>query len=115
VLITVLPRNYTFEGSPEKSIMSAAREAGFRWPTICGGNADCGVCFIRVADEDVGALSPITALEKAGLEMVLPVSRSSGPACCGSPARPGRAAPSGYTSWASSPKPADLASREDTT
>jgi ferredoxin, 2Fe-2S len=95
VLITVLPRNYTFEGSPEKSIMSAAREAGFRWPTICGGNADCGVCFIRVADEDVGALSPITALEKAGLEMVLPRFPQLGPgvlrlACQARPCRPVR-------------------------
>lgn len=95
MLITVLPRNYSFEGSPEKSIMSAAREAGFRWPTICGGNADCGVCFIRLADEDVDALSPMTEVEKAGLEMVLPRFPQLAPgvlrlACQARPYRPVR-------------------------
>jgi ferredoxin, 2Fe-2S len=95
VLITVLPRNYSFEGSRDKSIMSAAQEAGFRWPTICAGNAECGVCFIRLADEDLDALSPMTEVEKAGLEMVLPRFPQLAPgtlrlACQARPRRPVR-------------------------
>jgi 2Fe-2S ferredoxin len=30
--------------------MAAARRAGLRWPTVCGGQAECGVCVLEVID-----------------------------------------------------------------
>ena len=31
----------------EKLMLAAWREQ-LRWPTICGGNAECGVCYVQI-------------------------------------------------------------------
>jgi ferredoxin len=31
-----------------ETIMEAALRHGYRWPTICGGNASCGACCLEV-------------------------------------------------------------------
>ncbi len=30
--------------------MHAAQRAGIKWPTICGGKAECGVCYIELLE-----------------------------------------------------------------
>jgi ferredoxin, 2Fe-2S len=35
------------EGEP---LMRAALRTGYRWPNVCGGEAMCGICQIRVVD-----------------------------------------------------------------
>jgi adenylate cyclase len=46
--ITVRPGGSVFEVGPDESIMAAARRNGFRWPTVCGGNATCRTCVFTV-------------------------------------------------------------------
>jgi 2Fe-2S ferredoxin len=50
-----------------ESLMAAAQRAGYRWPTICHGKAECTVCFVVV--EDPNAFSDPERVELAGLEM----------------------------------------------
>ena len=50
--VTVEPSGVTFTVEPDETVMAAAARAGLRWPTVCGGNASCGVCMSVVADGD---------------------------------------------------------------
>jgi ferredoxin, 2Fe-2S len=46
-----------------ETIMAAASRAGYRWPTVCGGHAECGVCALEVlsADATLPAPEPLEA------------------------------------------------------
>lgn len=33
---------------PGEPVLAAARRQGYRWPSVCGGEAMCGTCFVRV-------------------------------------------------------------------
>jgi ferredoxin, 2Fe-2S len=46
--LNVLPKGYVIPMQDSVPVMRAAQAAGYRWPTICGGNAECGVCFMHV-------------------------------------------------------------------
>jgi 2Fe-2S ferredoxin len=50
-------------------LMRAAMRARLRWPTLCGGNALCGVCFVKVINCK-GDLPTITVKEASGLKLV---------------------------------------------
>ena len=50
-----------------QTVFDAARQAGYRWPTICGGQGTCRTCFVRVA-AGFEHCSPIAALEREGIE-----------------------------------------------
>jgi ferredoxin, 2Fe-2S len=50
--VTVEPSGVTFPVEPGETVMAAANRQGFRWPTVCGGNASCGACLSLVADGD---------------------------------------------------------------
>ena len=54
------------EGEP---IMAAASRLGYRWPTVCGGHAECGVCALEVlaAGEQLPAPSSLEAARLATL------------------------------------------------
>ena len=45
---------------PGESVLAAAARCGFRWPSICGGQASCTVCFMEIKDgiEDAGEERP---------------------------------------------------------
>jgi ferredoxin, 2Fe-2S len=49
-----------------ETLMAAAERLGIRWPTICGGLAQCTACHVLV---DAGAerLGPVGAAEDAAL------------------------------------------------
>lgn len=64
ITVTVKPSGIQFSAAPGQTIMAAGQAAGYRWPTICGGNAECLVCHVEVL-EHPEHLAPPTAEEAA--------------------------------------------------
>ncbi len=50
-----------FEVKPGETVIQAAWRSGYRWPTTCWGQADCGACAMEVieGDERLSAPEPI--------------------------------------------------------
>lgn len=48
--LRVEPSGIEIEAHDGETVMAAATRAGYRWPTVCGGQADCGVCALEVVD-----------------------------------------------------------------
>ena len=42
--VTLLPSGFTFEADAGEKLVDAALRNGIRWPRVCGGVGDCGVC-----------------------------------------------------------------------
>ena len=51
-----------------ETLMAAAVRAGYRWPTVCGGQAQCGVCILKVVSSS--ELPPPAPLEAERLAIV---------------------------------------------
>jgi 2Fe-2S ferredoxin len=51
-----------------ETLMAAAVRAGYRWPTVCGGQAQCGVCVLKVVSSS--ELRPPAPLEADRLAVV---------------------------------------------
>jgi len=51
-----------------ETLMHAAERLGYRWPTMCHGQAICTLCYIDVGD-DPGAFEPPRARELEGLKL----------------------------------------------
>ena len=49
--------------------MAAAERQGYRWPTICHGQAMCTACCI-VLDDNLEAFEPAEPVELSGLELL---------------------------------------------
>ena len=60
--VRVEPSGITLDVRDGETVMAAARRAGYRWPTICGGLADCGACALEVL-EAAGTLPTPTTVE----------------------------------------------------
>lgn len=60
--IRIEPRGIELRAEPGETVMAAALRSGLVWPTICGGQADCGVCALEVV-EAPGGLAPPTEEE----------------------------------------------------
>lgn len=43
---------------PRETLMSAARRQGYRWPSICGGQASCTACFVQLVEGRDAVLPP---------------------------------------------------------
>lgn len=67
--VRVEPLGVTFEVLPGETLMAAAARAGYAWPTICKGNAQCNRCAVKVVGDD-GGLEPRSPVELAGLRAV---------------------------------------------
>jgi ferredoxin, 2Fe-2S len=52
-----------------ETLMAAAVRAGYRWPTVCGGQAECGVCVLSVVSSGF-ELAPPSPLEAGRLATV---------------------------------------------
>ncbi len=63
-IVRVEPLGVPIEVARGETLMAAAERQGYRWPTICHGQALCTACFI----EDSGAFEPPEQLELTGLE-----------------------------------------------
>ena len=48
--VTVRPSGMQFPAADGQTIMAAGIAAGYRWPTICGGQGDCLVCHVEVLE-----------------------------------------------------------------
>lgn len=46
--VRVHPSGVVFTVMRGETVMAAATRAGIRWPTICGGLAQCGLCHVEV-------------------------------------------------------------------
>ncbi len=58
--IRVDPIGLELQPDPGQSLMAAAQAMGTRWPNVCGGQAQCGVCAVEVLS---GEVSPPHASE----------------------------------------------------
>jgi 2Fe-2S ferredoxin len=48
--VTVMPLGVAFEVEDGESVFHAAEEAGYRWPTVCGGMGSCRTCYMWVLE-----------------------------------------------------------------
>lgn len=46
--VSIEPLGATILARDGETLMSAANRAGLAWPTVCRGNAQCGVCHVQV-------------------------------------------------------------------
>lgn len=47
-VVRVEPAGIDIPLGPGEPLMAAARRIGIRWPSVCGGVAQCGVCAVEV-------------------------------------------------------------------
>lgn len=48
MITRVEPLGVDLDVEEGETIMEAALRHGYRWPTICGGNASCGACCLKI-------------------------------------------------------------------
>ena len=73
VRFRVDPSGAEVRAEPGETVMAAAARAGLRWPTICGGLAECGVCALEVVDAPSPLAPPVG--DEADRLAVLPETR----------------------------------------
>ena len=66
----VEPSGITLDVHDGETVMAAAHRAGYRWPTICGGLADCGACALEVV-ETTSPLPTPTTVEGMRLDVLV--------------------------------------------
>jgi 2Fe-2S ferredoxin len=64
------PLDTSFPVRVGESVMAAGQRAGLKWPTICGGNGQCGWCHVEIVSTDI-PLSPPDAAEVLTLKHVV--------------------------------------------
>ena len=91
VHVTVEPLGAVLDVRPGETLIQAAWRHGYRWPTICGGGAACGLCYIELSEDDDSFIPP-DADELSAMATLLasmqPERRARCRlACCARPAR----------------------------
>jgi len=66
--VTILPVAATIDVADDESVMAAARQQGLWWPTICGGDAECGTCWV-IVEEGLERCSEMGETERARLAL----------------------------------------------
>ena len=61
------PADIRLEPEPGESVFAAAGRAGYRWPTVCGGQGTCRTC-VMVVESGRENCSVIEDLEAEGLD-----------------------------------------------
>jgi 2Fe-2S ferredoxin len=46
--VTILPADFEIEVKPGDTLMGAAQNLGYYWPTTCGGQAICTTCLTEI-------------------------------------------------------------------
>jgi 2Fe-2S ferredoxin len=64
--VRVLPADAVVEVAAGESLMAAAQRQGWFWPTVCGGDCDCGTCWV-VVEEGAEHGSAMETAERATL------------------------------------------------
>ncbi len=75
--VRVEPAGVEIEVMDDESVMHAAERQGYRWPTVCHGQAVCTTCFFEVL-EGGEHLAPPERLERAALAQS-PATPTAGP------------------------------------
>jgi ferredoxin, 2Fe-2S len=60
------PAGFSFVAQHGEPLMRAAQRAGVRWPTVCGGKAECGVCYVEVFPDSEVAAAGLAESERLG-------------------------------------------------
>ena len=68
-LVRVRPGGLDLHVCDGETIMSAAIRAGYRWPTVCGGQGTCRTCFVLV-ESGAENCSGISSLEAEGIDAI---------------------------------------------
>ena len=68
--VQVLPLGLTLQVADEQTVMAAAHDAGFIWPTECEANASCGLC-VSIIREGIENCGPMPADEEETLVRTL--------------------------------------------
>jgi chlorosome envelope protein X len=66
-IVRVEPLGIDVVTADGETLMAAAERLGYRWPTLCEGRGECGVCYVLV-EEGSEALAPVSAAERAVLD-----------------------------------------------
>lgn len=46
--VRVLPSDVVFAADDAETVLAAAVRHGYRWPSVCGGIAECTTCLVEV-------------------------------------------------------------------
>lgn len=65
--VTVLPLGAVIEVADGGSVFHAAVGAGYKWPTVCGGEGSCRTCYMRIL-EGADSFEAPDDWEQEGLE-----------------------------------------------
>jgi ferredoxin len=68
--VTVLPLDLELQVADGQSVMDAAHQAGYIWPTECEGVASCGLC-VSIIREGVENCGPMSDLEEETLQRTM--------------------------------------------
>ena len=68
--VRVEPSGAVIDVADGETLMAAAHRGGYRWPTVCGGLAQCGVCVVDVVARPDGGLPDPDELEASRLATV---------------------------------------------
>ncbi|GAA5150014.1 hypothetical protein GCM10023321_14790 [Pseudonocardia eucalypti] len=79
--VRVLPADITFDVREGETVFRAAIRHGLRWPTICGGDGECGVCHI-VVEDGADVLVERSAAESARLALGVEAGEPSARLAC---------------------------------
>ena len=79
--MTVLPVGATIDVAESQSVMAAARQQGLWWPTICGGDAQCGTCWV-IVEEGWEGCSEMGEAERARLALGMKASEPRARLAC---------------------------------
>ncbi|MEU9272617.1 2Fe-2S iron-sulfur cluster binding domain-containing protein [Streptomyces sp. NPDC048251] len=69
--VLVQPAGLTLEVEPGETLAESAWRQGYRWPTICWGNAECMVCAVLVTGGEAATV-PADAEEEEAMRLRLP-------------------------------------------
>jgi 2Fe-2S ferredoxin len=68
--VRVEPLGVAIDVDPEESLMKAVTRSGYRWPSVCGGLAECGTCVVEILEAPPRLLTPGSDLEAQRLQTV---------------------------------------------
>jgi 2Fe-2S ferredoxin len=58
VTVRVEPLGVTIDVDPDETLMKAVARSGYRWPSVCGGLAECGTCVMEILEAPSCLLTP---------------------------------------------------------
>jgi ferredoxin len=73
--VHVEPIGVTFDLGGDETLIAAAWRAGYYWPTVCGGRAECTACHVVIDGGAANAVPP----DPVEILVLAPVAARRGP------------------------------------